>query len=94
MTGAAQEALATWFAKIAIVADATRSTISTPSQLASETARVYEVHFKPVEPLSARLTFSMIVLRTTRGSLGLLADKTLAGPGGTRMERRKASDFP
>jgi hypothetical protein len=92
VTGAAQEALATWFAKIAIVADATRSTISTPSQLASETARVYEVHFKPVEPLSARLT--LIVLRTTRGSLGLLADKTLAGPGGTRMERRKASDFP
>jgi hypothetical protein len=30
-----------------------------PSQLASETAPVYDVHFKPVEPISARLTFSI-----------------------------------
>ena len=30
-----------------------------PSQLASETAPVYDIHFKPVEPLSARLTFSI-----------------------------------
>jgi hypothetical protein len=30
-----------------------------PSQLASETAPVYDVHFKPVEPLSVRLTLSM-----------------------------------
>ena len=30
-----------------------------PSQLANETAPVYDVHFKPVEPLSVRLTLSM-----------------------------------
>jgi hypothetical protein len=30
-----------------------------PSQLASETAPVYDVHFKPVEPLSVRFTLSM-----------------------------------
>src|SRR5438270_433896 len=30
-----------------------------PAQLANETAPVYDVHFKPVEPLSARLTLSM-----------------------------------
>jgi hypothetical protein len=30
-----------------------------PSQLASETAPVYDVHFKPVEPLSLRFTLSM-----------------------------------
>jgi hypothetical protein len=30
-----------------------------PSQLANETASVYDIHFKPVEPLSARLTLSM-----------------------------------
>ena len=29
-----------------------------PSQLASETAPVYDVHFKPVEPLSLRFTLS------------------------------------
>jgi hypothetical protein len=29
------------------------------SQLASETAPVYDVHFKPVEPLSVRFTLSM-----------------------------------
>jgi hypothetical protein len=29
-----------------------------PSQLANETAPVYDIHFKPVESLSARLTFS------------------------------------
>jgi len=31
-----------------------------PSQLANETAPVYDIHFKPVEPLSVRLTLSMI----------------------------------
>jgi hypothetical protein len=30
-----------------------------PSQLANETAPVYDVHFKPVEPLSVRFTLSM-----------------------------------
>jgi hypothetical protein len=30
-----------------------------PSQLANETAPVYDVHFKPVDPLSVRLTLSM-----------------------------------
>jgi hypothetical protein len=30
-----------------------------PSQLANETAPVYDIHFKPVEPASVRLTFSM-----------------------------------
>ena len=30
-----------------------------PSQLTSESAPVYDVHFKPVEPLSVRLTLSM-----------------------------------
>jgi hypothetical protein len=30
-----------------------------PSQLASETTPVYDVHFKPVEPLSVRFTLSM-----------------------------------
>ena len=30
-----------------------------PSQLASEAAPVYDVHFKPVEPLSVRFTLSM-----------------------------------
>jgi TonB dependent receptor len=30
-----------------------------PSQLASETAPVYDVHFKAVEPLSVRFTLSM-----------------------------------
>jgi len=30
-----------------------------PSQLANETAPVYDVHFHPVEPLSIRFTFSM-----------------------------------
>jgi len=30
-----------------------------PSQLANETAPVYDIHFKPVEPISARLTLSM-----------------------------------
>ncbi len=30
-----------------------------PSQLANETAPVYDTHFKPVEPASVRLTFSM-----------------------------------
>jgi len=30
-----------------------------PSQLANETAPVYDIHFKPVEPLSARLTLSL-----------------------------------
>jgi outer membrane receptor protein involved in Fe transport len=29
------------------------------SQLASEAAPVYDVHFKPVEPLSVRFTLSM-----------------------------------
>ena len=36
-----------------------RSTIFTPSQLANETAPVYDIHFKPVEPIPARLTLSM-----------------------------------
>ena len=30
-----------------------------PSQLANETAPVFDIHFKPVEPASVRLTFSM-----------------------------------
>jgi hypothetical protein len=30
-----------------------------PSQLANETAPVYGIHFKPVEPLSMRFTLSM-----------------------------------
>ena len=30
-----------------------------PSQLANEKAPVYDIHFKPVEPASVRLTFSM-----------------------------------
>ena len=30
-----------------------------PSQLANETAPVYDIHFKPVEPIPARLTLSM-----------------------------------
>ena len=30
-----------------------------PSQLANETAPVYDIHFKPVEPLSVRFTLSM-----------------------------------
>ena len=30
-----------------------------PSQLANEAAPVYDIHFHPVEPLSARLTLSM-----------------------------------
>jgi len=29
-----------------------------PSQLANETSPVYDVHFKPVEPLSGRVTLS------------------------------------
>ena len=31
-----------------------------PSQLPGEAAPVYDIHYKPVEPLSARLTFSML----------------------------------
>ena len=30
-----------------------------PSQLANEAAPVYDIHFKPVEPLSARLTLAV-----------------------------------
>ena len=30
-----------------------------PSQLANERAPVYDIHFKPIEPISARLTLSM-----------------------------------
>jgi outer membrane receptor protein involved in Fe transport len=30
-----------------------------PSQLANETAPIYDIHFKPVEPLSARLTLNV-----------------------------------
>ena len=30
-----------------------------PSQLANETAPVYDIHFNPVEPLSARFTLAL-----------------------------------
>ena len=30
-----------------------------PSQLANEIAPVYDIHFKPVEPMSARITLTM-----------------------------------
>jgi hypothetical protein len=40
-----------------------------PSQLANETAPVYDVHFKPVEPLSVRLTLSDILNAELSSSL-------------------------